>query len=262
MKKINSFNDFLGSDEFEEIERIMYEEDSEYDYDYEMDEDIDEEYEQEIEILNEEFEYHFGGREFDPINEGFFKNVFKKIGGGIANLIKGKPSEEEEQQAAAQAQAAADQAAAQTKASEEEKLAAQANMEAMIRAKIKDEKEAKKLLLSAAGYKGLVAKQFAKLTEKPEDRAKRTAFLKKKQTGGPFQGKTNAFILGQAILDIFYAFKFAAPAIYTKVGGDKVYTKMKQTFIPKVKKAVAPPPPADEDEDDEDEDTKDEKGTV
>lgn len=259
MKKINNFSDFLGSGEFEEIERIMYEEDSEYDY--EIDEDIDEEYEQEIAILNEEFEYHFGGREFDPINEGFFKGLLAKVRGGIAGLIKGKPSAEEEGQAQAQAQAAADQVAAQSKASEEEKLAAQANMEAMIRSKIKNEKEAKKLLLSAASYKGLVAKQFAKLTEKPEDRAKRTAFLKKKQTGGPFQGKTNAFILGQAILDIFYAFKFAAPAIYTKVGGDKVYSKMKQTFIPKAKKVVPPPPP-EEDEDDEDEDTKDEKGTV
>jgi hypothetical protein len=65
MKKINTFSDFLGSDGIEEIERIMYEEDS--DYEYEIDEDIDEEYEQEIAILNEEFEYHFGGREFDSI---------------------------------------------------------------------------------------------------------------------------------------------------------------------------------------------------
>jgi hypothetical protein len=257
MRKINSFSDFIGAEDFEEIENLMHD-----DSDYEIDESFDDEYEQEIAFLNEEFELDFGGREFDQINEGFFKGLFKKVGGKIASLIKGKPSAEEEGQAAAQAQAAADQAAAQTKASEEEKLAAQANMEAMIRAKIKDEKEAKKLLLSAASYKGLVVKQFAKLTEKPEDRAKRTAFLKKKQTGGPFQGKTNAFILGQAILDIFYAFKFAAPAIYTKVGGDKIYSKMKAAFIPKVKKVAPPPPPAEEDEDDEDEDTKDEKGTL
>jgi len=255
MKKINSFSDFIGSEELEEIENLMYD-----DSDYEIDESFDDEYEQEIAFLNEEFELDFGGREFDPINEGFFKNIFKKVGGGIRSLLA-KKNPEAEAEAQAQAQAAADQAAAQTKAPEEEKLAAQANMEAMIRAKIKDEKEAKKLLLSAASYKGVVAKQFSKLTEKPEDRSKRTAFLKKKQTGGPFKGRTNAFILGQMILDIFFAFKFASPAIYTKAGGDKTYSKMKATFIPKAKK-VAPPPEPEEEEDDQDEDTKDEKGTL
>jgi hypothetical protein len=82
-----------------------------------------------------------------------------------------------------------------------------------------------------------------------------SAFLRKKQTGGPYEGKTNAYILGQLILEILFAFKFAAPGIYNKIGGDDVYKTMKRSFVPKGKKAPKVEEPEEEGGDSEEDES-------